>query len=139
MLDVYVIYVIIKLYFLLYKTYINNVGFNEHHYQNTCLVLLTRLPNKYFCLQQSIWFSLNWIKNKTWSSNAWDSSWPITTPIAPKFKLLGLWRLKNGSWRIPAGNTIWTQIHLNVWKKLRFCHKFWFPNSYFFATQCHRP
>src|SRR6185437_5163930 len=38
-----------------------------------------------------------------WSSKPWVISWPITTPIAPKFTAASFVASKNGGCRIPAG------------------------------------
>ena len=41
-----------------------------------------------------------------WSSKPCVYSWPITTPIPPKFTASSIARSKNGGCRMPAGNTI---------------------------------
>ena len=41
-----------------------------------------------------------------WSSKPCVYSWPITTPIPPKFTASSIVRSKNGGWRMPAGKTI---------------------------------
>ena len=46
---------------------------------------------------------------RPWSSKPWVISCPMTIPMAPKLRYLGQPPLKNGGWRIPAGNAIMSQ------------------------------